>query len=162
MTFAMIALLKQAPFELFIARLIDASPEDQLTLEATSALYVDQNLYMDWDEMALAARDGAPDLCVFGANVPDVLKDCLTPLYTVEADGPFLGAFVRTGAANISDAEAAILSVTAEKETQNLLEAVGYLPDTQLGQTDFSQEVQALFQRYIQYLTNEGLFFYEF
>ena len=26
----------------------------------------------------------------------------------------------------------------------------------------FADQVQALFQRYIQYLTNEGLFFYEF
>ncbi|MBQ4074170.1 MAG: hypothetical protein IJD39_03075 [Clostridia bacterium] len=156
------AFTENAPFELFIARLIDASPVDFLTLEATSLFYVDQSLYMDWAEMAQAAQDGIPDLCVFGAEIPAELDGLLTPLYAPGLEGPFLGAFVQTDCAAAGDVEKAILAFASEEEIQALLQQAGYTPGSQLDAAAFGEEVKALFQRYIQYLTNEGLFFYEF
>lgn len=158
----LLAYTENAPFELFIARLIDASPVDYLTLEATSAFYVDQSLYMDYAEMVQAAQDGAIDLCVFGAELPVELTELLTPLYVTELEGPFLGAFVHTDSAIAADAEAALLSLAAQADVQSLLQQAGYTPDSQLDSAAFTQKVQELFRRYIQYLTNEGLFFYEF
>ena len=153
---------ENAPFELFIARLIDASPVDYLTLEASAMLYVDQSLYMDWAEMAQAIQDGAVDLCVFGAEMPAELNGLLAPLYDTGMEGPFLGAFVHAGAANAAAVEAAVLALTEQTEVQNLLQSAGYMPGTQKDAAAFEEEVKALFQSYIQYLTNEGLFFYEF
>ncbi len=156
------AYTENAPFELFIARLIDASPVDYLTLEASALFYVDQSLYMDWAEMAQAVQNGAVDLCVFGADMPAELAGLLTPVYDTGMEGPFLGAFVQTGAANAAAVENALLALTEQEEVQNLLQKAGYTPGTQLDSTAFAEEVKELFQRYIQYLTNEGLFFYEF
>ncbi|MBQ4579433.1 MAG: hypothetical protein IJA83_02110 [Clostridia bacterium] len=153
---------ENAPFELFIARLIDASPVDYLTLEASAMLYVDQSLYMDWAEMAQAIQDGAVDLCVFGAEMPAELNGLLTPLYDTGMEGPFLGAFVHAGAANAAAVEAAVLALSEQTEVQTLLQSAGYMPGTQKNAAAFEEEVKALFQSYIQYLTNEGLFFYEF
>lgn len=156
------AYTEEAPFEMFIARLIDASPVDFLTLEATALMYVDQNLYMDWAEMAQSVQDGAADLCVFGAQVPAELEGLLTPLYDTGLEGPFLGAFVQTGSGLAADAEAAMLALAAQEDVQTLLQSAGYTPGTQLDSEAFTAQVKELFQRYIQYLTNEGLFFYEF
>ena len=156
------AYTENAPFELFIARLIDASPVDYLTLEASAMFYVDQSLYMDWDEMAQAIQDGAVDLCVFGADMPAELDGLLTPLYDTGLEGPFLGAFVHTGAANAEAVEAAVLALAEQTEIAELLQAAGYTPGTQKDSAAFAEEVSALFRQYIQYLTNEGLFFYEF
>lgn len=156
------AYTENAPFELFIARLIDASPVDYLTLEASAMFYVDQSLYMDWAEMAQAVQDGAIDLCVFGADMPAELEGLLTPVYDTGLEGPFLGAFVQTDAANAATVEAALLALAEQAEVQTLLQEAGYTPGTQLDSAAFAEEVEELFQRYIQYLTNEGLFFYEF
>lgn len=156
------AYTENAPFELFIARLIDASPVDYLTLEASSMWYVDQSLYMDWAEMAQAIQAGAVDLCVFGADVPDELEGLLTPVYDTGLEGPFLGAFVQTDAANAQAVEAALLALLEKAEVQTLIQEAGYTPGTQKDSAAFAEEVKALFQSYIQYLTNEGLFFYEF
>lgn len=150
------------PFELYIARLIDASPVDYLTMEASAMFYVDQSLYMDYAEMAQSIQDGTPDLCVFGAEIPAELKELLIPLYKTGLNGPFLGAFMHTGASGAAELEAALMALLAQEAAQALLEAAGYTPGTQLDSVAFTQEVQALFQDYIQYLTNEGLFFYEF
>lgn len=158
----LLAYTEYAPFELFIARLIDASPEDYLTLEATALFYMDQNLYMDYAEMAQAAQEGALDVCVFGAFVPEEVKNVMTPLYMTELEGPFLGVFVQKNAAILQQAESAALALAGQEETQALLQQLGYGPDTFLDAAAFADQVQALFQRYIQYLTNEGLFFYEF
>ena len=159
---SLVAYCEAAPFEIFIARLIDASPADYLTLEASAMMYVDQDLYMDWEEMAQCIQDGAVDLCVFGAGMPAELTGLLTPLYDTGLEGPFLGAFVRTDAANAADVEAALLTLAAQSEVQELLQSAGYTPDTHKDSAAFADEVKELFQRYIQYLTNEGLFFYEF
>lgn len=156
------AYTENAPFELFIARLIDASPVDYLTLEASALFYVDQSLYMDWAEMAQAVQDGAIDLCVFGADMPAELEGLLTPVYDTDLEGPFLGAFVQTDAANAPTVETALLTLVEQEYVQTLLQQAGYTPDTQLNSEKFTTEVKELFQRYIQYLTNEGLFFYEF
>lgn len=153
---------ENAPFELFIARLIDASPVDYLTLEASAMFYVDQSLYMDWAEMAQAIQDGAIDLCVFGAELPAELEGLLTPVYNTGLEGPFLGAFVQTDAAHAAAVETALLSLAEQEEVKSLLLDAGYLPGTQQSSAAFTAEVKELFQRYIQYLTNEGLFFYEF
>ncbi len=149
------------PFELFIARLVDASPEDYLTLESTALLYVDQNLYMDYEEAAQAAIDGAADLYVFGAEVPDELQALLTPLYQTVLDGPFLGAFVHTGA-DSAQLEAALLAALSQPATQEMLTDKGYASASWQNSADFAETVKTLFADYIQYLTNEGLFFYEF
>lgn len=153
---------ENAPFELCIARLIDASPEDYLTLEATSMFYVDQSLYMDYAEMAQAILDGAADLCVFGARMPGEVKDMLTPVYETALAGPFLGVFVQADAANLQATEAAVLAMAEQEDVQAALKAAGYTEHSQLGADEFGQLVKELFQSYIQYLTNEGLFFYEF
>ena len=159
---SLVAYCEAAPFEIFIARLIDASPVDYLTLEASAMMYVDQDLYMDWAEMAQCIQDGAVDLCVFGADMPAELAGLLTPLYETGLEGPFLGAFVQTDSAAAAEVEAALLALTAQTEVQELLQSAGYTPDTQKDSAAFTEEVKDLFQRYIQYLTNEGLFFYEF
>jgi hypothetical protein len=159
---SLVAYCEAAPFEIFIARLIDASPVDYLTLEASAMIYVDQDLYMDWAEMAQCIRDGAVDLCVFGAVVPAELDGLLTPIYDTGLEGPFLGAFVQTESALAADAEAALLTLAAQEDVQALLQSAGYVPATHTDSAAFTGEVKELFQRYIQYLTNEGLFFYEF
>lgn len=158
----LMAFTENAPFELFIARLIDASPVDYLTLESSALLYVDQSLYMDWAEMAQAAQDSTPDLCVFGAETPAELEGLLTPLYDLDLEGPFLGAFMHEGASGAAAAEEALLALAADETVQALLTSAGYTPASSKDSAAFAEEVKALFQDYIQYLTNEGLFFYEF
>ncbi len=158
----LLAFTENAPFELFIARLTDASPVDYLTLEATAMCYVDQNLYMDFAEMAQAARDGAADLCVFGAEIPAELEGLLTPLYTTELEGPFMGAFMQADTTMAAEVETALLALIRQADTQALLEAAGYIPDSCKDSAAFAEEVENLISDYIQYLTNEGLFFYEF
>lgn len=159
---SLVAYCENAPFEIFIARLIDASPVDYLTLTASAMMYVDQDLYMDWAEMAQYVQDGAVDLCVFGAAVPAELNGLLIPIYDTGLEGPFLGAFVQTDSAIAADAEAGLLALAAQDDVQLLLQGAGYTPGTHENSAAFTEEVKDLFQRYIQYLTNEGLFFYEF
>ena len=159
---SLMAYSEAAPFELFIARLIDASPVDYLTLEASAMMYVDQDLYMDWAEMAQCIQDGAVDLCVFGAEIPAEIDGMLTPLYDTGLEGPFLGAFVQTDSVMVADAEAALLALAADADVQELLQSAGYMPGTHKDSAAFAEEVNELFRSYIQYLTNEGLFFYEF
>ena len=158
---ALMAFTENQPFELFIARLVDASPEDYLTLESTALLYVDQNLYMDYEEAAQAAIDGAADLYVFGAQMPAELKELVTPLYQTALDGPFLGAFMHTGA-DSTRLEAALLTALSQTAVQEMLASEGYASDSWQNSADFAEAVKTLFADYIQYLTNEGLFFYEF
>ena len=131
------------PFELFIARLIDASPVDYLTLEASAMMYVDQDLYMDWAEMAQCIQDGAADLCVFGAQMPAELAGLLTPIYDTGMEGPFLGAFVQTDAAIAAEVETAVLTLTNRSDMQAKLQAAGYIPDTQLNGDAFATEVSS-------------------
>lgn len=156
------AFTESQPFALCIGRLIDASPEDYLLLEATALMYVDQNLYFDYAEAAQAAQDGTPDLYVFGAQVPKELQGLLTPVYQTALSGPFLGAFMHPGAPDAAQTEAALLSLLALDDTQELLKKEGYADNSWQTGEDFAATVKQLFDSYIQYLTNEGLFFYEF
>ncbi len=156
------AYTEENPYQLFIARLIDASPADYLTLEATRDMYVDQNLYMDDEEMGAEAKAGAPDLAVFSAAMlPGAAAD-YERLFPAGLPGLWQGLFARPdGEKMIPVLSQAALALNETPEGREMLSDAGYTPGSGLDAEEFTGEVKALFAEYVRYLTNEGLFFYE-
>ena len=152
------------PYELFLARTIDASHNDYLGLEATQDLYVDQNLYMDYAEAAAEAQAGAPDLMVMSlAMLPEEVAQNYSLLFPSELPGIWQGVFAKTaGAADwTAKLSAPLGEITASPEWQTLLTAGGYEPASGADAQQFTQEFAQMTEDYIRYLTIEGLFFYE-
>ena len=152
------------PYELFLARTIDASHNDYLGLEATQDLYVDQNLYMDYAEAAAEAQAGAPDLMVMSlAMLPEEVVQNYSLLLPSELPGIWQGIFAKTaGAADwTAKLSAPLGEITASPEWQTLLAAGGYEAASGADAQQFTQEFAQMTEDYIRYLTIEGLFFYE-
>ncbi len=160
---ALTAYTEEHPYELFIARLVDASHNDYLELNATEEMYVDQNLYMSYDEVMEAAADGAPDLLVLSdAMLPDGMQE-YRKLFDTDEAGIWQGLFLReqASAERVKFVSEALADICAADAWSALLVDGGYTRNGYEGEEAFTAEVQALIADYIRYLTNEGLFFYE-
>ena len=160
---ALIAYTDENAYQLCIARLVDASHTDFLTMQATEEMYVDQSLYMTFEEAVQAAKDGAPDLIAFSnAMTPDAAA-AYTPLYDAGLPGVWQGLFVKSeGAEQLAQQVAeALPAIYQEEAWQALLSQGGYDAEAPVERAAFEETVSDLFRAYVQYLTNEGLFFYD-
>ena len=160
---ALAAYCEAHPWEMRIVRLVDASPADCLTLEATWDMPVDQSLYVDYGEAAKAAEQGAEELLVLStAMLPEAAKSYVR-LGSTGLPGLWQGVFVqRQGADALAARLAEALPAICEAPGwQALLQAGGYTGEMALDQASFARTVQDLYEDYVRYLTNEGLFFYE-
>ncbi len=151
------------PYELSIARLVDAGPEDYLTLEAARDMDVDQRLYLDFDEAAAAAEQGAPDLMVLStAMLPESAKSYVR-LFSTGLPGLWQGVFVQgEGAEKLAERLAeALISACEQPAWKEMLREGGYTGRMELDREAFGCAVRDLYTEYVGYLTREGLFFYE-
>lgn len=160
---ALTAYTEEHPYELFIARMVTVDSNDYRLLEATGDMYVDQNMYMDYEEAAQAAREGAPDLIVFSDAMCPPAAEGYVRLFSAEQPGIWQGVFVHAaGADALADRlSAALTAVCAEDDWFSLLAAGGYSDAPCPAREDFEAAVKDQFAAYVRYLTSEGLFFYE-
>ncbi len=159
----LLAYTEENPYELFIARLIDASHNDYLVLEATKDLYVDQNLYMDYAEALQEAENGAPDIAVFSAAMLPKEAEGYQRLFSANLPGIWQSVFAQAGASDAFSlaVRQALIDACAEPAWQELLAQGGYNGAPCPEEAEFARQVKDLFADYVRYLTNEGLFFYE-
>ena len=157
------AYTEENPYEFFIVRLIDASHNDYLVLEATAELYVDQNLYMDYAEALQEAENGALDLAVFSSAMLPKEAAEYRRLFSANLPGVWQGVFAQAGASDVFTLSVgqALNAACADPAWQELLAKGGYDGAPCPQEAEFAGQVKDLFSDYVRYLTNEGLFFYE-
>ncbi|MBR0229540.1 MAG: hypothetical protein IJQ62_14425 [Clostridia bacterium] len=160
---SLLAYTEENAYELFIARLIEASHNDYLVLEATTELYVDQNLYMDYGEAAEEAENGAPDIAVFSAAMLPKEAAGYKRLFSANLPGIGQGVFAQAGASDAFSLAVwqAVKAACEESAWQALLAQGGYNGAPCPEEAEFAKQVKDLFADYVRYLTSEGLFFYE-
>ena len=160
---ALIAYTEENPYEVVIARLIDASPFDYLVLKATEDMYVDEELYMDFDEASQAAQDGAAEILVLSEAMKPEGTDVYEPFCLTGLPGIWQGVFLQAGAdsAWLEQLNDTLGGLKNDEAWQQMIAAAGYSSAPCPAPEEFASEVKSLFEQYVQYLTNEGLFFYE-
>lgn len=171
--------LAQNEYALMLARLMDASAEDYAATELLNALTLDQMLFVDDADLS-DNMEGMPLLLIADTNSAKALeaKGCVvlgalsqqrTKAYpelpcAEEAGIPvyanvYYGVFASSGA-DIAQVREALEAVRASQAWLDALSACG-LEAPALSYDAFKTRVEDDFAAYVDYMTAEGLFFYE-
>ncbi len=159
---SLIAYTDEHPYELFAARLIDASHTDYLTVKATEDMYTNENLYADYEEMGEAAANGAVDILVMSEAMRPEALDMYQPLYRTALPGVMQCAFARAQASEsfVIALCGALDAVKAQSAYHEAVSALGYAAAPAASREAFAAGIDDAVENYTRYLTSEGLFFY--
>ncbi len=150
-------------YSLTLMRTMDASYDDMLALAATGEFFLEEELYADWAEMEQAMQDGLAGLAVFSAcAVPDDIRSYVSAGST-GMPGLWQGVFLneKAGSGPAEKLYSVLQAACSGPEWEALLSQAGYNASPCLAPADFAVKVSDETERITRYLTNEGLFFYE-
>lgn len=151
--------------EVLIARLPDADTVDYLTLQGTWDFYADQEYYMSWQEAADAAADDTLLLLVCARPIlPEEVKGGMTEAFPADTAPVQIGLYAPAAMedAEIAGIRTAVEKICAGEEWLNLCGEMGYSKELTAAPADFDAEHAQMLEDIIHYLSQEGLYFYEF
>lgn len=159
------AVCDEDPGVICIARLPDAGTADYLTLTGTWDFFVDQEYCMSWEEAAEAAADGAALAVIFPeGSVPETVTGSMTFAFVSDVPDTVTGLFA---AGSVSDESldaltAALNDVCGNEEWIALAESLSFSAAQSAESAAYAQEHAETVDDLIRYLSQEGLYFYEF